>query len=59
MLPHSGEDVIESRYLVVGTGIAGLQFALLAAENGSVRLVTKRDKRESNKIGRASCRERV
>jgi len=48
MLPHSGEDVIESRYLVVGTGIAGLQFALLAAENGSVRLVTKRDKRESN-----------
>ncbi len=48
MLPYSGEDVVESRYLVVGTGIAGLQFALLAAENGSVRLVTKKDKRESN-----------
>ncbi|MFT5232402.1 MAG: L-aspartate oxidase [Candidatus Krumholzibacteriia bacterium] len=48
MLPHSGEDVVEGRFLVIGTGIAGLQFALLAAANDTVRLVTKRDKRESN-----------
>lgn len=41
------EPVI-SRCLVVGTGIAGLQFALLAAENGSVHVVTKKESRESN-----------
>jgi L-aspartate oxidase len=42
------EDVITSRVLVVGSGIAGLQFALLAAEHGSVWVVTKKESRESN-----------
>jgi len=37
-----------SRFLVAGTGIAGLQFALLAAEHGDVRVVTKKDSSESN-----------
>jgi len=37
-----------SRFLVAGTGIAGLQFALLAAEHGDVRIVTKKDSSESN-----------
>ncbi len=41
------EPVI-SRCLVIGSGIAGLQFALLAAEHGSVQVVTKKDCRESN-----------
>ncbi len=41
-------DVIVSRCLVVGTGIAGLQFALHAAKNGTVRVVTKKESRESN-----------
>jgi len=37
-----------SRFLVVGSGIAGLQFALQAAAAGSVQLVTKKESRESN-----------
>jgi len=37
-----------SRCLVVGSGIAGLQFALLAAEHGDVHIVTKKDSSESN-----------
>ncbi len=48
MFPHVSEDIVRSRCLVVGTGIAGLQFALLAAESGSVRIVTKKESRESN-----------
>ena len=39
---------VTSRFLVAGTGIAGLQFALLAAEHGDVRVVTKKDSSESN-----------
>ena len=34
--------------LVVGSGIAGLQFALLAAGRGTVRIVTKKESQESN-----------
>ncbi len=44
---RNGEPV-QSRFLVVGSGIAGLQFALLAAEHGDVRIVTKKDSSESN-----------
>jgi L-aspartate oxidase len=37
-----------SDFLVVGSGIAGLTFALDVAEHGTVILVTKREKDESN-----------
>ncbi len=39
---------VTSRYLVIGSGIAGLQFALLAAASGTVQVVTKKESRESN-----------
>jgi len=42
------EDSCRSRTLVIGSGIAGLQFALLAAEDGPVRIVTKKNSQESN-----------
>ena len=35
-------------YLVVGSGVSGLWFALKAAEHGSVCVVTKRERDESN-----------
>ena len=38
---------IESDFLVIGSGIAGLSFALQAANHGSVAIVTKRDISES------------
>ena len=38
----------ESDLLVLGSGIAGLMFSLKAAELGSVRIVTKKEKAESN-----------
>jgi len=42
------EDPQYQRFLVVGSGIAGLQFALLSAQYGSVGIVTKKDSQESN-----------
>ncbi len=39
---------VQCRFLVIGSGIAGLQFALLAAEFGTVQVVTKKESRESN-----------
>ena len=35
-------------YLVLGSGIAGLSFALKVAERGKVAIVTKKDRAESN-----------
>jgi aspartate oxidase len=40
--------MIETDYLVIGSGIAGLSFALHAAEHGRVTIVTKRSVEESN-----------
>jgi L-aspartate oxidase len=40
--------MIETDYLVIGTGIAGLSFALKAAEHGRVAIVTKKESAESN-----------
>ncbi len=48
MSPNTLLDPVHSRYLVLGSGIAGLQFALLAARNGTVRIVTKKESSESN-----------
>lgn len=39
---------IQTDYLVVGSGIAGLSFALRAAEQGTVAMVTKKEHTESN-----------
>lgn len=39
---------IETDYLVIGTGIAGLSFALEAAKSGRVAIVTKKEKREAS-----------
>ncbi|RNC69583.1 MAG: L-aspartate oxidase [Desulfuromonadales bacterium] len=38
---------IESDFLVIGSGIAGLSFALQAAQHGTVAIVTKREVTES------------
>jgi len=40
--------MITSDFLVIGSGIAGLNFALQAAKEGKVTLVTKKDVLESN-----------
>ena len=40
--------MIETDYLVIGSGIAGLSFALHAADHGRVLVVTKRAVEESN-----------
>jgi L-aspartate oxidase len=39
---------IESDFLVIGSGIAGLMFALNVVKSGTVSLVTKKNAKESN-----------
>ena len=41
-------EISQTDYLVIGSGIAGLSFALKAAETGSVTLITKKEFQESN-----------
>jgi L-aspartate oxidase len=48
MTSQTAPETVVSRCLVIGSGIAGLQFALLAAGGGPVRVVTKKESRESS-----------
>lgn len=48
MVSQPSPETVVSRCLVIGSGIAGLQFALLAAAGGPVRVVTKKESRESS-----------
>ena len=41
-------EPLETDYLVIGSGIAGLNFALLAAEHGRVVVVTKKRPDDTN-----------
>src|SRR5215510_13328907 len=45
--PHMAE-ILETDYLVIGSGIAGLNFALLAAEHGRVVVLTKKRPADTN-----------
>jgi L-aspartate oxidase len=47
-MTQSDQGIVETDYLVLGSGIAGLTFALHAAEEGRVLIVTKRAAEESN-----------
>ena len=39
---------IKTDYLIIGTGIAGLSFALQVAKSGTVAIVTKKEKMETS-----------
>jgi L-aspartate oxidase len=48
MVRPAMNEVLDTDYLVIGTGIAGLNFALLAAEHGRVVIVTKKRPDDTN-----------
>ena len=48
MVASSMSEPVETDYLVIGSGIAGLNFALLAAEHGRVVVVTKKQRADTN-----------
>lgn len=41
-------EIIRSNYLVIGSGLAGLTFALKVADHGTVSIVTKKKAKETN-----------
>ncbi|MGK7394931.1 MAG: L-aspartate oxidase [Candidatus Cyclobacteriaceae bacterium M3_2C_046] len=41
-------EILESDFLVIGSGLAGLTFALKVADQGRVHLITKKKAKESN-----------
>lgn len=41
-------EIVESDYLVIGSGVAGLVFALLAGDTGTVQMVTKKESFDSS-----------
>src|SRR3954462_45032 len=47
-MPEISREVLETDYLVIGSGIAGLNFALLAAEHGRVGVATKKQLADTN-----------
>src|SRR5687768_3500931 len=48
MVRPAMNEVLDTDYLVIGTGIAGLNFALLAAEHGRVVVCTKKRPDDTN-----------
>jgi L-aspartate oxidase len=47
-IPYFSHMDIRTDFLVIGSGVAGLSFALKAAQLGKVLIITKRNKDESN-----------
>jgi L-aspartate oxidase len=50
MKPNQEPKVFRSDYLVIGTGISGLGFALRAASGGTVNVLSKEDPEETNTL---------